>query len=390
MTRIRTKIRYFSGRCCGNYKYFSPTWGCNFVTHSFTERVEDEIHSPPYVVDGPFKAISLEGKPARVLHAPYEKYPGHSSHGAVHDLPMPIQGTFTDVWTFPTDAWLTEVIKRTQDTGPIVDIPLSIAELKDLPRTIRHLGERILTRASVKGVADDALALQFGFLPVLRDAANLVTLQRSLAARMARHRRKYRTRRSRGKLSTPAVYVGWAYWFPSSVGTYTSWGNFGTTFNATQTRDPAPSEQWFSAKIEPQHSLPEVLSEACRNPTGVGEASLSTLWNLIPWSFLIDYFSNLGDVIGLIGNRMPYKITSVCLMCTARLEVTQTPIMNTHPWIISQEWSEGKYAVVEKRRFVYGNPTAGVQFTPLISSGQAAMIAALAGASQRGRGIART
>lgn len=368
MPRYRNRWKYYSGQVDWYYKYSNPPTGQDIVTKSVEDRCWDDVGIPPYDVAHTLRLLQVKGKPGRVHYASYKH--SNDSYGTIRRIPLVPSTDYVDVWTFPENDWITEALAKTQDMSPIVDIPLNIAELKDIPRTLRSIFSREISLGRARDVY---LTQQFGINPIVSETMKLLSLQRSIAERMRRHRRKFRTQRSRGSLSKGAAY-DWTSYHVSQIGTYIP--RWGQTWRASTSRKPS-SEQWFSARIEPQYSLPEILGQAASNPTGIGEASLQTIWNLIPWSFLVDYFTNVGDVLGVIGNRMPYRVTRLCVMCTAKLEVTVTPWNETFR-ITYSNLRNGKVKYYEKRRFVYGNPTPAFNFSPLLSGQQIANLAVLA------------
>lgn len=370
--RNKSRNKYYSGHVYWYSYYSNPQNGVDTVTESFTDRLWDYLHTPPFVEADTLRLLKAEGEPGRVVTADY--WISNKKHGRIARIPLVPLLDWTDVWTFPTPIWITEALSKVQDTGPIVDIPLNIAELKDIPRTLRTLFRTAIRKGKIpEDIADAHLTNQFGIQPLVSTAIDLLSLQRSIADRMRRHRRKYRTHRARGRLNTPASY-DWTAWWNPVVDTYVP--KLGYSWKADVSRSTA-SEQWYSAKIEPQVSLPDILAESAANPTGIGNASLATMWNLIPWSFLVDYFTNLGDALELIGNRMPYRVTELCLMCTATIKCKVVPRNETYR-ITSSQRKNGTMRFIEKRRFVFNNPTPAIGFTPVLSGKQVANLVALA------------
>jgi hypothetical protein len=273
-------------------------------------------------------------------------------------------------WYFPIAAWTNEALAKIQDTAPEIDVPLAIAELKDLPRTIRSLYSRSL---SPSRVADLHLTNQYGVRPIVSDVMAMLSLQRSLANRVKQHRKKYRTNRAGGSLSQGAFYIG----------TYNP--SVDTVYNiiryvklVSDVERSYEHRAWFSARLTPQIPLSETLAAVVDNPLGIGQASPETLWNLIPWSFLIDYFADIADVLRVQGNLMPYHVESICIMCKATNHYHTYPRDHPLSSVTMTQKMPGRTAFVQKRRWVVRNPTATLALHPLLTGMQAANISALA------------
>jgi hypothetical protein len=142
--------------------------------------------------------------------------------------------------------------------------------------------------------------------------------------------------------------------------------------------------------LEPTGDLPKVLQELVDNPFAIGNPSIGDLYNLLPWSFLADYFSSLGDYVEHQSNLMPYKVTSLCLMCTAEVRFHVTVGTSPSNRITDTAKVNGEYTMEEKYRWVYYNPMAAPAFSPLLTGNQVANIAALAIAFSTGGRSTRT
>lgn len=118
---------------------------------------------------------------------------------------------------------------------------------------------------------------------------------------------------------------------------------------------------------------------AVEDPLGLRTPfSVDTLWEATPWSWLIDYFADLGDILAVWGNNSPFNITRLNLMCTATIRNTQVPYgFTSNGGITSKSFSKGVIRIVEKNRWNYLSPTLEIALAPILSAKQAANIAAL-------------
>lgn len=81
---------------------------------------------------------------------------------------------------------------------------------------------------------------------------------------------------------------------------------------------------------------------------------LPTVWELLPWSFLIDYFTNVGEVVSSFANRK----TKLCWgVCTTRTTVVA---YNTKAWIT---WADTEYGATVYARSDSGGSLSSTSYT---------------------------
>lgn len=370
--RSRNKRPHTGSRMSKAYGRNNP-WTTSLVVEFDTEYCEDLVHPYPYVAEGPLYLRELLHKPSRVNGGLrcgldpsqraaaycYKSYPviGNNIH-------LPSSGVN---WNRLEIAALSNV----QDSAPIVDLPLGIAELKDFPRLLKSVaqqGKRLA--ASPEGF----LTWQWALRPMLNDLVSAVRLQKAIAQRVKDHTRKHRTKRASGRLPTE-VYLddpGSLTFNQSIGGSKTCWGDYSVELSK--------AECWFTARIEPLIELDELLAQSVsyRHSYGFGRDGVNAAYNLMPWSWLIDYFSTLGSLIELRHNQMPYEVKSVCLMARSEIlrKVTVMGFANGTTEMLDKS-TKGSLRVVEKRRKVVYNPIGRLVVDPILSQQQLLNLAAL-------------
>lgn len=272
------------------------------------------------------------------------------------------------------DSAESHAVHAVQDTAPLVNLPLSIAEMKDIPVAMRRNADNLRKQVAS---ADGYLTYQWAIRPMMSDMLALLSLQRDIAARMRRHRKKFTTKRASGKF--PGIY----YLISSGSASFQHEMAWGCYLTFDQDVEITKNEGWFSARLEPQVALNKLLEETTdvRFQLGLaqtGARGLNTAYQLMPWSWLADYFSNLGDAIEYGTNTMPYKVTSVCLMAEAEITWNVRPRWPTWGYYYTYSRSDGKQVEVSKRRKVVTNPSGKWVIEPLLSGTQVANLAALA------------
>lgn len=275
---------------------------------------------------------------------------------------------FSD-FPFPADMPTREdmalkLIKDSNPNQPHVDVPGFLAELREFPKLVNRGTKEIVDhfknlRVS-KGLASANLASQFGWNPLIGDLVKLVRFQDAVDQRIkfldsVRDNGFVKVKRTLYKGATQASFVspeGIPVWYGRTVkmSGYVSW----------YTDFLLPSDGSSMRKL------------AWRAIHGLNGVSLSTAWNLMPWSWLIDWFSNVGDILESQRNDIPFQHTSPRIM-------THMKAQGHHEQFQAgiHKISEGVFTHEQKSRHV--TPLPGIQAQlPFLTNGQFSILASLA------------
>lgn len=193
----------------------------------------------------------------------------------------------------------TKFISQTIPTNPIVDASVSLAELyrEGLPSLI---GATFLRNKAgfFRDLGSEYLNYQFGWKPFVADvknAAKAIIEQEDILLQLERDsgRDVHRKRFLPAAISTDLVYNTGIY--PSSLGDSVAAMPTGYCYSVRDER-----RQWFSGSYT-YYFEPNLKSEVSRIAT---EARLlygltltpEVIWNIAPWSWLVDWVTNVGDV----------------------------------------------------------------------------------------------
>lgn len=202
----------------------------------------------------------------------------------------------------------TTAIARTIPTNPAAGAAQFLGELREgLPSVPgRHLATSVRNpsgKSLSKGSADEYLNLEFGLKPIISDLKKFAQASKDANKILAqlkrdsgrRVRRRYRFPTTTD--TTTRVFAGGQY--PSPVLNTWQYGTSGKLTLVTTTK----KERWFSGAYtylyEEPSSLSERLMRAEQRLNAVYGARLNPelLWELMPWSWAVDWVSNTGDVI---------------------------------------------------------------------------------------------
>jgi hypothetical protein len=202
-----------------------------------------------------------------------------------------------DAGSWSPAAWSAEAYSKMKPTAPSFSGLNSLYELKDLPGMLQQK----MVSSGLKNIANYWLALQFGWKPLLNDIRRLIDLQTKAQKQMdflLRNNGRLVRRRIQlfDEVSNVQTFTGEAwgldnpglvYYFHSAPPTYET---------KTYTQDTV----WGSAAFRfwlPSSPKGIVYKSALRRALYGLNPSPSVIYNMIPWSWLVDWGSNLGYVI---------------------------------------------------------------------------------------------
>lgn len=279
-------------------------------------------------IGGPFTTRSIQVVDASHRHMRGEKVSGTILYRHENGLVLPspfdsivnVNGVFNTA-NFPnyasSDSTLNALgataISLCNPVNPIFDASTAIAELyRDGLPTITGLSA--LKGRNLSSIGDEFLNYQFGILPLINDIKDLGKAFKSQGAVLKQ------LRRDSGRL------VRRSFEFPTSksvVSDTSSAGSLSTTFpgsfytgtNSGTTKKQVIVErsQWFSGAFT--YYLPD--SSEFEGIVRMGlEADklygvvpdIADLWNLIPWSWAVDWFVNVGPVLQNLTNWAKYGL----------------------------------------------------------------------------------
>jgi hypothetical protein len=269
------------------------------------------------------------------------------------------------------DAW--EILSKTNPSRPHVNVPQALAELKDIPSLVKGWGDGLL-RSAAKG----NLSWRWAVKPMISDVRKLANFVSAANKRLAQLRklRDGKTIRTRCNLGTQIVSSGPTriqihsegaaiYAFRRYVSTYTKWG----------------SAEW---KLLPDSNLPN-LSDADlqrfnkRVALGItSHGALETAWELCPWSWFVDWFSNVGDMIAATNNTVGCTWGRICVMRTSESRTTyDLDPVGTATWPTFSGWFNLRFQ--RKERWpTYPIVPVPLPSLPILDGGKLSILLSLA------------
>lgn len=211
---------------------------------------------------------------------------------------------------------------------PELSLSVSIAELRDLPRMLKST--LYAFRKEHRNIGSQYLNVQFGWVPFISDIQKLIVTTGkldTLLTNLYKGNGKWHLRK--GTVVNKEELVAMTEWtgtngFAFSPALPTQLYQVPTA--KTVSSSSTARRVWFSGRFryylpEDRMKTPEFRNNLIRKIYGLS-ISPAVLWEAMPWSWLIDYFSNAGDIFdnlssGVAGDVvakyayvMGYNITS--------------------------------------------------------------------------------
>jgi hypothetical protein len=290
----------------------------------------------------------------------------------------------------PDAAYATQAISRTSPNKPYVDIGQNIAEFGEIVSMVREWGtdliaaglgstrlywtsaQRFSNRADqghalLRDIGKGNLQYQFGILPVLSDLSNMQNFRDQV------DRRIKVIERLRDSPKGYRKTVDLAH-LEASDGYLVTWQSQDVFMQSVCSRLSAQNIRGHCRWIPDIDfsSIPRAeLERMAISAVGGLTIDFATVWELIPWSWLIDYGTNVGKFIMNQRNLIPSFLESVVLIkhSVSRIEIPKIRI-DQH------EMSKGAAIFERKQRYpVNADLTA---YFPFLSGKQMGILSSLA------------
>lgn len=226
---------------------------------------------------------------------------------------------FEGISSYGPTAW-----NRFKPGKPGADMALFVAELRDLPRMLRDtcrffkdIYKDVRTRKktrSVKNAAGNYVGTQFGWLPFLADMRKFYHTYETLDKRlkqMAKDNNQW-VKRGGVVVEESEEQVLGEYEQPKHYPLLDSGFYESSTLGHSKISLHYERKVWFSARFK--YYIPDIGSvrwkrRAKRLLFGAS-VNPALLWEAMPWSWLIDWATNVGDVLANLDNDLAENLTA--------------------------------------------------------------------------------
>lgn len=270
-----------------------------------------------------------------------------------------------------TDAAVT-ALSVTNPSRPAVDIPIGILELKDLPDLVRGFGRGILKR-----IADGNLRYEFGVKPMISDIRKLIHFTELID-------RQQQILEGFGKgpvIRKATIFTGSAQTSPNTISVAHSSPtelqmSVRNVLNTTSVR------RWGYVLWTPDvPKFDKILGDKALARRLARDIALgltvdaSTAWELMPWSWLVDWFGNMGEWIASKRSMIPV-IPGVPSVCTEWRSSNHWVNTNNAAGVPHGTFSFTRVSITKRREKASASfPSANL---PLLTGRQVGILSSLA------------
>jgi hypothetical protein len=302
-----------------------------------------------------------------------------TSMSQVISHPSGLESTIPSVGTVAT-----AVIARSNPSRPDISIPNFLYELKDLPGMIRDIGRlknqirnglgKGSSRINAKNAASHSLAYQMGWRPLISDLRKLLDFQAIVDKKMRTLQnlydgdglqRRVRSSQWRGTLSTTSTGQLAESVIDSAIvhriDRFSQIERWGTV-------------RWKPASLpDPRFSSKQMARLARDLAFGMNRVTAKQVWDAIPWTWLIGWFSNADEFIQAHSNAIPLVHSTPCIMTHAITKTTWTRTDNLKSVYLG---GEGDAGYETKDRVINGGTLSAS--IPFLNGRQLSILGALA------------
>jgi hypothetical protein len=271
--------------------------------------------------------------------------------------------------TVPSNASLAlRLMNMTNPSRATVSVPTFVGELRDLPQLVRVAGGNALRKAAGANVN-----AQFGWAPMLDDLKKMLDFGDQFAKREKELKALFQSglKRTRNLYSSSQTARNNDAFIDSTA--YISCHVIRTKMTKVRI--------WGACHWKP-NSLPPATDDAMRalarkavsglnsDPANV----LMTAWELLPWSWLIDYFTQIGTYLAASSNVVNATCSHMSIMKQSETEEKDIPLSIKDGLVMTP----ATFTRVTKVRTPVSVPTSPNAQLPILSDGQLSILGSLA------------
>lgn len=324
--RIRTRTSTFSGQrirnADGSVDHGSYTSRNETTSDIIETRTDCNLFTTTYTI--------REGGVIRGLT------PSKLSGWVWQDYPCGYMSQLPDFGSIPTqndNAYATSLVARTNPARRTVATNVVIAELREIPGLVRdsyklRMGEmyRHISKYErrLKIAAKLNIVAQFGILPLISDVHKMLIFQKYVDQRI---KELNKLRDGKGLRRTVSLVRESTIKTEPNVAVHSSGCSVKANVTTITTLDVTGH-----VRYRPQHSMQlsdrAIADQAYKAVMG-RNLTVSDLYNVIPWSWFVDYFTNLGSYLETLDNTLPVRISECVIVRKLRSELAGTIVSQT-------------------------------------------------------------
>lgn len=269
-------------------------------------------------------------------------------------------------------AW--EILAATNPSSPHVNVGQFVAEMKDIPSLVQGWG-RSLLRSAAKGY----ISWRWAIKPMISDVEKMCNFVDAANKRFQqlRNLRDKRYWKRRCHLMSDRIATT-----PSRVQIHSEGAYLYATRQYIYTKRLWGSVNYKVASGSPIVDMTddELMKFTRRTMLGLNSYSaLEAAWELVPWSWFADWFSNTGTMVQALNNAVGLTWSRICLMMETSTEVTHTTRPGDIPdWITLTGDFDWKLTRKDRMAPIFPVTPFPTPYIPILDGGKLSILAALA------------
>lgn len=303
----------------GSWPYMLEQWEC----HDYVGKAKSPLtgRTPPSnlnlrktTITPPFLSYRYTSNWDGKLYDRFDDLPGYAPGIALETPPggwSALEGTDEEL-----------VAKLLADTNPFrydVSIPIMLSELLEAGTLLK-----LASNNAISLVGSGHLNWVFGWAPLIQDLKVLASITTVVEARI----REFNDLLEKGGISRRKHLKSSGDSFPPSTQSVfsNSWVEIHADVSYSFKTKVWGSVRWVPDRLETvEIEKLTQFNQALLLALDLQEPDLPTLWEAVPWTWLIDYFVNVGDVLQAIESSDLVVPTEICLMRHRTVTTTSTP-----------------------------------------------------------------
>lgn len=216
-------------------------------------------------------------------------------------------------------AYAGKLCARTTPSRPYVDVPVNILELGEVTSLLKRTGDDLLSF-----LGSNNLRYQFSIKPLVGDLIKIWNFQQQVDRRVKEIERLRGTNGLRRTIRLGGLDTFESNSGPTDVTVNSTGSTLVHSLLTTKSRRLVGGHVRWKPSVSVKHLSPHaVRMKAMRAVLGL-TIDFSTVWQRIPWSWLIDWSSTIGDYLAANRNIIPAYPSSISITRHTRTVLTGT------------------------------------------------------------------
>lgn len=255
-------------------------------------------------------------------------------------------------------------VGRSNPSRPYVDVPVAVAQLGEITQLIKTLGDSLIKRFARRNIE-----LQFGLLPLVSDLSKIVDFNEQAQRRIKDFKKLAGPR----GLRKTHHYGIWSAASNKTLIMQSDTARIDGVFSGTCKVMKRCHVRWNATDDMQRYNTPDGLRKLAAKAIAGITIDAATVWQLMPWSWFIDWGYDIGSYLRASRNIVPAALRA-CVVMTHTKTSWSCPSV-THPTMPGISMSAVKST--KERKMRQPASVAPTAHFPFLSKGQVGILSSL-------------